>query len=141
MIDHLSSVEAKQLLKEIAARQPAVILDVAAMLSARQPVEDQPGPSSDQPSWCVCSHCPMMDRDQDRICCGMAPQYCDSQRPVCCCCCCRILPNFHVHFTVCQVDGIYMSHIYIYIYIYICNTSIKMSQLNIKSGEKLTGLV
>ncbi|KAH3882169.1 hypothetical protein DPMN_006100 [Dreissena polymorpha] len=51
------------------------------MLSARQPVEDQPGPSADQPSWCVCRHCPMMDRDQDKICCGMAPQYCDSQRP------------------------------------------------------------
>ena len=77
------------MLKEVAARQPAVILDVAAILSRRQqetPADPPAEPPADPPAepeiWCVCNHCPPMDRDEDKFCCRMAPQHCNSLRPV-----------------------------------------------------------
>ncbi|KAL4216585.1 hypothetical protein ACF0H5_024308 [Mactra antiquata] len=51
------------------------------MLSKDQP-PSEPGPSGSSPSWCVCTMCPPMVRDEDKVCCGMAPQYCYSRRPI-----------------------------------------------------------
>ncbi|KAH3815576.1 hypothetical protein DPMN_144104 [Dreissena polymorpha] len=63
--------ERLELLKKVVERQPAVILDVAAELSRRQqPAAQQvppgPGPSA-QPSWCVCTHCPVMERERQTV--------------------------------------------------------------------------
>lgn len=90
MIDSLTEDESKAMLKEIANRQPALILDIAGILSRRQQSDEpssheSPGPADpqpSQPSWCVCRKCPPMDRDEDKVCCGMAPQFCNSMRPV-----------------------------------------------------------
>jgi len=47
--------------------------------------QGSPGPADILPaSWCTCTKCPPMDRDEDRVCCGMAPQFCNSIRPVSC---------------------------------------------------------
>ena len=70
MIESLTEEEAKEMLKEISNRQPAVILDVASVLSCRQQQpQGSPGPVAPQPSWCVCTKCPPMDRDEDKVCC------------------------------------------------------------------------
>ena len=78
----MTEEETKKMLKEITARQPAVILDGAGILSQRQQPPVEPGPSIPAQSWCVCTYCPNMDRDEDKFCCDMAPQYCNSLRPV-----------------------------------------------------------
>jgi len=68
MIEKMTDKERKSLLKELARRQPAIILDVGGILSRRErdsgvDPEPEPGTSSSQPSWCTCHKCPDMTRD------------------------------------------------------------------------------
>ncbi|KAL4218263.1 hypothetical protein ACF0H5_022999 [Mactra antiquata] len=79
--DKLEEGQSKKLLKDVTIRQPSIILGVAAMLSKDQP-PSEPGPSGSSPSLCVCvcKRCPTMVRDEDKVCCGMTPQYCNSRR-------------------------------------------------------------
>ena len=85
MIDEMTDEERKEMLKEVSRRQPAIILDVAAILSKRQHErgsDPEPDPVEASPSWCTCGKCPEMSRDEDKVCCNMAPQFCNSLRPV-----------------------------------------------------------
>lgn len=69
LINKMTEKQAKELLIEIAAEQPSLVLDVAAYL---QPDSEPPSPGMDglQP-WCVCSRFPLSDRQIERVCCNM----------------------------------------------------------------------
>jgi len=59
MIEQMTDEERKSLLKEVARRQPTIILDVGGILSRRErdsgvDPEPEPGISSVTPSWCQC---------------------------------------------------------------------------------------
>lgn len=75
----MTEKQAKELLIEIAAKQPSLVLDEAEYLQ-RDSEPPSPGVDGLQP-WCVCSRCPPTDRQIQHVCCNMQPAFCISLRP------------------------------------------------------------
>jgi len=70
----LSGEEAKEMLKEVAAKMPFLVLDVADRL------QDAPHTPAQGtfPGWCVCTRCRPMETAEQHVCCGMRPELCHS---------------------------------------------------------------
>lgn len=47
-----------------------------------QPPEPGPSSHSQQPPWCVCGNCREMPTQEERLCCGKAPEFCITGLPV-----------------------------------------------------------
>ena len=72
----------KGLLLEICKQNPSVVLDVLAVLSKETKADVQKKRNQNSPSWCTCSHCTDMPRENERVCCKQIPKNCFSRLPV-----------------------------------------------------------
>ncbi|XP_054605979.1 uncharacterized protein [Nothobranchius furzeri] len=76
-IQNLNPQQAIDILTMVLDRDPGVLFDVLALSG---PPATTP-PTSNQPSWCVCSHCRDMPTDLEKKCCQQPPQTCISTVP------------------------------------------------------------
>lgn len=59
-------------------RQPAMMFDLLQTMERKPDEEKSP---SDAPEWCTCRKCRDMPTDEEKLCCGQAPDTCLSQTP------------------------------------------------------------
>lgn len=77
-IDALQDGDARDLLFQVAEREPGIIIDILAAVNVAAPVV-QPAADVD---WCVCTHCVEMATDRENLCCRNAENNCLSRQPV-----------------------------------------------------------
>ena len=74
---------ARELLLQVAEREPGIILDIMAAGQRLEPEVDPRAPDRDELFWCICGNCIEMPTDAERICCRHDAHNCLSRHPVC----------------------------------------------------------
>ncbi|KAJ8048484.1 hypothetical protein HOLleu_00822 [Holothuria leucospilota] len=77
MIDNLDLEAMRGLLRNLAERQPALILDIWE----QQPQAEGPA-RQEQPHWCMCGKCMDMPTVEEELCCRGGQDNCLSLEPV-----------------------------------------------------------
>ena len=77
MIENLDQEAMRRLLRDLAERQPALLLDVWE----QQPQAEGPA-RQEQPHWCTCGKCTEMPTVEEELCCRGGQDDCLSLEPV-----------------------------------------------------------
>lgn len=79
MINRLGLEQIRELLHQVAERQPGLLFDIWE----RQPRQEGDGPEAMQPHWCSCTRCREMPQFVENLCCRGDADNCFSTHPVC----------------------------------------------------------